>query len=78
MQDEDRKKAMREISPYISLGMQFVTPVLMGVLGGYYLDKHYDTKPVWTLILALAGIAIGFYNFFKIVLKKDNNKNPKS
>lgn len=73
--DSDYNSVMRELAPYMNLGIQMLIPILLGALGGYYLDKEYDSAPVWTLILAFLGIAIGFYTFFKTVLGEEKKKN---
>lgn len=65
-----RAKIIKEVSPYITLGLDFALTVLLFTLLGYWLDNSNDTSPMWTLILALFGIVVAFYKFFKIVLKK--------
>ncbi|OGU60438.1 MAG: hypothetical protein A2X64_05985 [Ignavibacteria bacterium GWF2_33_9] len=69
---EDPKKNNKEKRAYmeaLSLGTELVGPIIMGGLGGYWLDKSKNTGTTWTLILLALGIIIGIYNFIKIVRK---------
>lgn len=67
----DRAKIIKEMSPYITLGLDFALTVLLLSLLGYWLDNKYDTSPIWVLICSLSGIVVAFYKFFKVVLKKN-------
>lgn len=53
---------------YLSLGMELIAPILVGVLGGYWLDGKLGTRPWLVLTGALLGIAAGFIEFFRRVL----------
>lgn len=66
----DRAKIIKEMSPYITLGIDFALTVLLLSLLGYWLDNKYDTLPMWVLICSLFGIVVAFYKFFKVVMKK--------
>ncbi len=66
----DRAKIIKEMSPYITLGLDFALTVLLLSLLGYWLDNKYDTSPMWVLICSLFGIVVAFYKFFKVVMKK--------
>ena len=77
MNDSESKKqsgigqAYRSVGPYITLGIQFVVNILVCVFAGRWLDGHFDTSPIFTLLGSLFGIAAGFYHFFKVVLNMD-------
>jgi F0F1-type ATP synthase assembly protein I len=70
---------------YMSIGMQLSATILIGVIGGYKIDQHYNKSPVFLVIGAALGMAAGFYSLLKELLgeniqkrspeKKDNNKN---
>jgi F0F1-type ATP synthase assembly protein I len=43
----------------------------LGAWGGHKLDQHFKTsKPVWTMILSLLGIAAGLYLVLKDFIKR--------
>lgn len=56
---------------YKDYGVYLITPIIIGVLGGVYLDKYFHTKPLFTISLLILGIIGTFYNLMKIV--KDDN-----
>ena len=66
------KKDKRAYMEALSLGTELVGPIIMGGLGGYWLDKSNNTGTKWTLILIGVGIVIGVYNFIKIIKRLNN------
>ena len=71
---QSRAKIIKELSPYMTLGLDFAITISLFALLGYWLDGKYDTNPTWILILSLFGIVVAFYKFFRVVMKK---KTPK-
>ncbi len=68
----------RELSPYLNIGYIFLVAVLLFTYIGYKVDEWKGTAPWFTLLGAIMGIVVGFYQFFKIVLgrsKKHNGNN---
>lgn len=51
----------------LSLGTELVSPIILGGLAGWWIDKSNNSGSKWTLILLITGIIIGIYNFIKIV-----------
>ena len=41
------------------LGWTIVTPVLLGIFAGRWLDRHFDMGLFWTLGLLTAGLTLG-------------------
>ena len=64
-------QAYRSVGPYLTLGIQFIVTILLCIFLGHWADAKFDTSPIFILIGSLLGIAAGFYNFFKVVLKMD-------
>ncbi|MCX6154647.1 MAG: AtpZ/AtpI family protein [Candidatus Kapabacteria bacterium] len=69
-----KDNTVRLLAPYLNLGFQLVTPILLGALLGWWIDKGKPGTPLWTLILSVLGIIIGFYSFFKTVLLEDKKR----
>ena len=82
-QEKKRFKAnpniIKELAPYMNLGVQIAVSVSLGALLGWWLDGKFDTEPIMILIFSFIGIIVGFYSFFKTVfdLEKKRKKNIK-
>ena len=74
--DNTESSIVRELAPYMNLGLQLAITVLMGVGLGWWLDNKFNTKPLWMLVCTLSFVAIGLYNFIKTVI--DLGKKDKS
>lgn len=75
--NSNRAKIIKELAPYMTLGIDFALTVVLFALLGYWLDNKYSTSPLWILILSFFGIVVAFYKFFKIVMKKRKSKVEK-
>ena len=61
-------KALGELS---SIGMALVVATVIGLGGGYYLDRWLGTTPWLTLVGLGIGIAAGFVNLFRSVKRAE-------
>ena len=66
----NRAEIFKRAGPYLGLGMTFLASILMGIGAGYWADGRLGTKPWLTLVGAVLGIALGFYNFFVVVMRR--------
>jgi len=58
----------RDAAPYLALGIQLAATVIILFYVGYWADDYFGTQP-WLMIAGLAaGVAAGFYNFFRTVV----------
>ena len=48
-----------------AIGPHFLVSTLIGLYVGHKIDQKFGTDPLWTVILALCGIAAGFLNLFR-------------
>ena len=62
--DQSAWKALGELS---TVGLTLVLATVIGLAGGYYLDRWLGTSPWLTLIGLVFGIASGFVNLFRTV-----------
>jgi len=73
-------KSVREVGPYLGLGLQLAVTIVAMVLLGSWLDKKFDSGYVFTLIGGIVGISAGIYNLVKTVNdleKKSKNAQKK-
>ncbi len=72
-EDPKRKpwgESMRTIARYTNLGWTIVAAVVLGLLGGRWLDQQWDTEPLMFILGAVFGIAVGLYHFLASVMRK--------
>ncbi len=72
MQEETRKY-FRLLAMVSSMGISMGLSLVIGLVIGYYLDKWFQTQPVFFFIFMLLGIVAGFKNIY-IILKKTQDK----
>ena len=63
----------------IGIGWYIAFCLLGGAAGGYFLDRHLDTLPVFTIVLLTVGLFVAFYGVYRIVrpLMKEEQKKTK-
>jgi ATP synthase protein I len=67
--DSEKDKILKEVTPYLGLGLQLAITVAAMSLLGVWLDGKFDTNPILTISLSFIGIFAGMYNFIKYVTK---------
>lgn len=74
--DSGLANTMREVGPYLGLGLQLAVTIVVMVLIGDWLDNKFGYKYLFTLIFAFLGIGTGLYNMLKTIteLEKRNKK----
>lgn len=65
------ESVMRQLAPYLALGTQLTVSVLVCGAMGWYLDEYLGTTPWWLLAGLLVGVAVGGWQFIRIVRKLD-------
>ncbi len=59
----------------IGLGWYVGTAILLGVLGGVWLDNKLGTSPLFIVSGLIFGTAVAFYGVAKMLLPLVNNKS---
>ncbi|MBI2871757.1 MAG: AtpZ/AtpI family protein [Chloroflexi bacterium] len=49
------------------LGWYVAACIILGILGGLWLDRHLGTSPMLTLVGVVAGTVLAFYGVYKMV-----------
>ena len=65
--DSGIAKSLRDVGPYLGLGLQLAAIVVVMVLLGSWLDKKFNLNYILTLVFGLVGTAAGIYNLIKTV-----------
>ena len=58
-------KTVRELGYFASLGISVALSIFIGLFGGIWLDKKFDTEPVLLFVGLAFGIAAGFSNILR-------------
>jgi len=65
----EEKNAIRKSAKLIALGFELATPVVVGALGGYYLDSKLNSPPWLMLLGTIGGFLCGLKTLFNILKK---------
>lgn len=65
MKITDNKKLQNGIK-YAALGAEFGSMVLGLAFVGHYTDKHFGSRPLFTIIGIFVGFVSGIYRLYKI------------
>lgn len=63
-------KQLKGYGRYSGLAFQMAIIIALAVFGGLKLDEHWNTKPIFTVVCALLGIAVALYTVIKDFLPK--------
>jgi F0F1-type ATP synthase assembly protein I len=73
------KNTIKSVFAYSTLGIQLAFFMVLFVYGGYKLDNHMKTSPLFTALGALLGFGSGLYNLLKGLRQMDKDtKDEKS
>jgi ATP synthase protein I len=64
---------------FIGVGFYIVACIFGGVLGGYWLDKTFNTKPILLLVGLILGLVAAFWGVYQMLvpIMKESNKTDK-
>ena len=51
--------------------------IILGVVGGLWLDDRFNTGPILVIVGLVLGVAIAFYGVYRMVLPNINKKQNK-
>jgi len=78
--DSGIAKSLRDVGPYLGLGLQLAVTIVAFVFIGSWLDDKFSQNYIFTLIAGVFGIGIGLYNLIRTVTyleKRSKSKNEK-
>jgi F0F1-type ATP synthase assembly protein I len=68
--EDERARILRRAGPYMGLGVTMAASVVVGILGGRWLDNRLGTTPWLTVAGLLLGVGAGFYNLMVVLLRR--------
>jgi len=63
-------RTLRDVGPYLGIGVSLAVTVLLGVGVGYWLDGRLGTTPAFVLAGAMIGVLTAGYHFYRLVRVK--------
>ena len=60
------------------LGFELLAAIVGFSFVGYWIDRHYETKPWGLIICALLGIIGGLYNFIRVATSVTRESSEES
>jgi F0F1-type ATP synthase assembly protein I len=67
---DQKKRFLNNYARYSSMAFQMLAIILLGVFGGFKVDKWLHTKPLFTLLLSLGSVILAIYTVTRDLLKK--------
>ena len=51
--------------------------IVLGVVGGLWLDNKFNTSPILAIVSLILGIIVAIYGTYRMILPNINNKQNK-
>ena len=62
---------------FIGVGWFIGISILLGVVGGLWLDNKFGTKPILVIVGLILGLVVAFYGVYRMLLPLMRNKRDK-
>jgi len=62
---------------FIGVGWFIAISILLGVLGGLWLDNKFGTKPILVIVGLILGLVVAFYGVYRMLLPLMRSKRDK-
>jgi len=59
----------------LGIGWFIALCIVLGVLGGIWLDGKTSAKPLWTILGLILGVVIAFTGAYRMIVPYINKKN---
>jgi F0F1-type ATP synthase assembly protein I len=73
----DLSGSLKEVAPYLDLGLRFAAAATLFGLLGYWLDGKLHTTPMFLIIGVMLGGAAGFVNIYRTVTRLTEEEKRK-
>jgi F0F1-type ATP synthase assembly protein I len=61
----------------VGVGWYIGICIVLGVLGGLWLDNKFNTKPILAIVGLILGIIVAVYGTYRMILPNINEKQNK-
>ena len=72
--ENNNKDALKNLVLISQVGISIVTPILLGVYIGQFVDRRIGTNGFFAILFIIIGAAAGFLNIFKLAESKNNKR----
>lgn len=72
MGEKNYKDMLQNLALVSQIGISVVTPILLGVFAGQFVDRKLNTNYVFSIIFIVLGAAAGFLNILKFGTRPKN------
>lgn len=66
----ETKSSLGNYAKYSTIGFQMLGVMLVGAVGGIYLDKYLGTTPIFTVVLLLTSVCYSMYLIIRLVSER--------
>ncbi|OGP52308.1 MAG: hypothetical protein A2Y79_13585 [Deltaproteobacteria bacterium RBG_13_43_22] len=70
---EETRNYVKLLAMASTMGISMVLALVIAIVIGYYLDKWFQTSPVFFLIFMVLGIVAGFRNIYVIMKRTEKD-----
>ncbi len=72
---EIKKDDYFSLAKSANIGYYLITPILVGVIFGIFIDNRFNTKPIAVIIGIIFGTVGTFYNLFSLIKSNASDKH---
>ncbi len=58
----------------VGVGWYIGICIVLGVVGGLWLDNQFNTKPILVIVGLILGVIIAFYGVYRMILPNINKR----
>lgn len=73
----ESSKIIKELAPYMNLGLNLVITICLGVALGWWLDKTFNTMPLFLIIGSFSFSILGMVTLIRTALKANKKDQTK-
>jgi ATP synthase protein I len=70
---EETRKYIKLLGLVSTMGISMALAIVIAIAIGYYLDKWFQTSPLFFLIFMILGIVAGFRNLYVIMKRAEKD-----
>ena len=67
LKKKNKIKKNNDLGLFLKAGVELISPIIVGVFIGLFLDNYFNTKPLFLIIFLILGFGGGISNIYKTV-----------